>query len=69
MKRRYTQEEVERLMTWNIYVNPDDLNVFVRKRGRRYAWTMNFGNKWAWVFIGAVILGALLLNMVLQYAA
>ncbi|MBQ4264655.1 MAG: hypothetical protein IJB85_04005 [Clostridia bacterium] len=69
MKRRYTQEEVERRMIWNLYTNPDDLNIFVRKRGRRCAWTMNMGNKWAWVFIGAVLLIVLLINTALQYAA
>jgi len=69
MKRKYTQEEIERLMTFNLYCNPDDLNVFVRKKGRRSAWTMNLGNPWSWAFIAVVILVAVILKMILQYAA
>lgn len=49
MKRKYSQEEVEQLMNGRIYINPDDLNIFV-KRGM-CAWTINLGNKWAWVII------------------
>ena len=69
MKRKYTQEEVERLMTFNFYVNPDDRNVFVRKKGRCTAWTMNLGNPWSWALIAAFILAVMGLNMIVQYAA
>ena len=69
MKRKYTQQEVEHMMTLNFYANSDDLNVFVRKKGRRTAWTINFGNPWSWVFIAAIILAVIGLSMVLQYAA
>lgn len=69
MKRKYTQEEVEHMMVLNLYANPDDLNVFVRKKGRCTAWTMNFGNPWSWAFIAAIVLAVIGLSMVLQYAA
>ena len=56
MKRKYSQEEVEKRMILNLYANPNDLNIFVRKKGRHSAWTLNFGNKWAWLLIAAVSL-------------
>lgn len=42
MKRKYTQEEVEKHMLGRSYYNPDDLNIFVRRRGLG-SWTMNLG--------------------------
>ena len=69
MKRKYTREEVDRLMSWwGLYANPDDLNIFVRKKRRPYAWTMNYGNKWSWVITGAILLGIALI-MALEHAA
>lgn len=50
MKRKYSQEEVEQLMHGRIYINRDDSNIFVRRKGL-YAWTMNLGNKWSWIII------------------
>ena len=66
MKRKYTQEEVSRLMVFGLYFNPDDRNIFVRKRWG--AWTMNMGNLWSWVIAGGILLGISLI-MALQYAA
>lgn len=43
-------------MVLNLYANPNDLNIFVRKKGRHSAWTLNFGNIWAWLLIAAVSL-------------
>ena len=69
MKRKYTREEVDQLTTWwGLYANPDDLNIFVRKKGRPYAWTMNYGNKLSRVITGAILLGIALI-MALQHAA
>ena len=55
MKRKYSQEEVDQTMSGRIYINADDLNIFV-KRKTGYAWTMNLGNKWSWVIMGIEIL-------------
>ena len=55
MKRKYTQQEVERLMVGRLYCNPNDKNIFVRRRGLA-AWTMNLGNPWAWCITGAAAL-------------
>lgn len=37
-----------------LYFNPDDPAIFVEKR-MGLGWTMNFGNKWAWLFAIAAI--------------
>ena len=66
MKRKYTQEEVSRLMVFGLYFNPDDRNIFVRKRW--CAWTMNMGNPWSWVITGAALLGIALI-IALEHAA
>lgn len=52
MKRKYSQEEAAQRMSGRIYVNTDDLNIFVRRKGI-YSWTMNLGNKWSWIIMGA----------------
>ena len=33
MKRKYSQEEVYKLMIGRTYYNKDDLNIFVRRKG------------------------------------
>lgn len=38
------------------YFNPADPSVFVEKR-MGLGWTVNFGNRWTWVFLAAVLLG------------
>ena len=48
-------------MTGRLYFNPDDLNIFVRRGPGLYAWTMNLGNKWSWVIMGAEVLVILLI--------
>ncbi len=60
MKRKYTQEEVEAHMMGRIYINPDDLNIFVRRRGV-YSYTMNLGNKWSWVIMLIELIAIVLL--------
>lgn len=55
MKRKYSQEEIMKQMSGRIYVNTDDLNIFVRRKGVG-SWTMNFGNKWSWVIMGVELL-------------
>ena len=52
MKRKHSQEEVYLHMHGRIYYNPEDSNIFVKRRGL-CSWTMNFGNKWSWVITGA----------------
>lgn len=59
MKRKYSQEEVNQIMSGRIYINADDLNIFV-KRKVAWSWTMNLGNKWSWVIMGIEILLAAL---------
>ena len=62
MKRKYTREEVfERMIGNSIYFNPDDTNIFVRKRYGIGAWTMNMGNPWSWVIAGVALLLAIVL--------
>ncbi|MGL4344745.1 MAG: hypothetical protein ACRCTE_06085 [Cellulosilyticaceae bacterium] len=56
MKRKYSQEEVEQHMLGRLYINTDDLNIFVRRKEGLYAWTMNLGNKWAWIITCAMAL-------------
>ena len=57
MKRKYTREEVLEPMIGNsIYFNPDDANIFVRKRFGIGSWTMNIGNPWAWAILGGIVL-------------
>lgn len=66
MKRKYSPEEVEQRICCGIYFNPEDLNVIVRKR--RYAWTLNMGNKWSWVITAGVVLLVIGVNMLLKTA-
>lgn len=37
-----------------IYYNPDDPAFLVEKRAG-FGWTLNYGNKWAWVFSVTVL--------------
>lgn len=66
MKRKYTQEEVDKLMHGRIYVNTNDLNIFVKRKNGLGSWTMNFGNKWSWFIVlleFIIIFGVILLIM------
>ena len=51
MKRRDSQQEVEKRMWGRFYWNPDDSNIFVRRRAGLFAWTMNLGNGWSWLIM------------------
>ena len=51
MKRKYTPEEVNKLMHGRIYVNTNDLNIFVKRKNGLGSLTMNLGNKWSWLII------------------
>lgn len=51
MKRKYNTEEVNKLMHGRIYVNTNDLNIFVRRKNGLGSWTMNLGNKRSWFII------------------
>lgn len=55
MKRKYGQEEVNQHMSGRLYINADDLNIFVKRKGI-CSWTMNLGNKWSWIIMGAELL-------------
>lgn len=62
MKRKYTREEVlARMIGNNLYFNPNDTNIFVRKRYGIGAFTMNMGNPWSWVIAGGIVLLAVVL--------
>lgn len=66
MKRKYTREEVlERMIGNSIYFNPDDTNIFVRKRYGIGAWTMNMGNPWSWTIVGGIVAIAVILQIIL----
>ncbi|WP_053985060.1 hypothetical protein [Niameybacter massiliensis] len=65
MKRKYSQEEVQKCMSGRIYINRDDLNIFVRRKGV-YSWTMNLGNKWSWIIMCTELLViAIILSFIL----
>jgi uncharacterized membrane protein len=46
-----------------VYFNPSDPALFVEKR-MGLGWTLNFGNLWSWVLLGAALLPALGLALV-----
>ena len=55
----------DRSWKWGIfYYNPDDPALFVEKR-MGLGWTMNFGNRWSWLFL-AGLLALLLLPLLLK---
>ncbi len=64
MKRKYSQEEVSKHMHGRIYFNRDDANVFVRRKNSG-SLTMNLGNKWAWLIMGAELLFVLLVLLII----
>ncbi len=55
MKRKYSPDEVRKIMTGRIYANLDDTNLFVRRKSPG-AWTMNLGNPVSWIIMGATVL-------------
>ena len=55
MKRKYSREEVEAHMSGRLYINTDDLNIFIKRKGL-HAWTMNLGNPYSWFIMGAELL-------------
>ncbi len=63
MKRKYSQEEVYQHMSGRIYINADDLNIFVKRKGF-CSWTMNLGNKWSWIIMGAELLFIVLILLI-----
>lgn len=63
MKRKYSQEEVYQHMSGRIYINADDLNIFVKRKGI-CSWTMNLGNKWSWIIMGAELLFIVLILLI-----
>lgn len=66
IKRKYTQQEVERQMRGRFYCNSDDKNLFVR-RSAWGAWTMNMGNPWAWCAVGVIALAICLMVWLLLW--
>ncbi len=50
MKRKFKKEEIEHLNIGRIYYNPNDLNIFVKRKGL-FSWTMNLANKWTWLIV------------------
>ena len=63
MKRKYSQEEINQHMFGRMYINADDLNIFV-KRKVGCSWTMNLGNKWSWIIMGIEILFTVLILLI-----
>ena len=66
IRRKYSQREVEAHMHGRFYCNPDDKNLFVRRRVWG-AWTMNLGNPWAWCVMGAIALAVCLVVWLLLW--
>lgn len=60
MKRKFKQEDVWKNMTGKVYYKPDDLNIFVKRKGL-FSWTMNLGNKWSWyiMLIEVILIAAI----------
>ncbi len=67
-KRRYTQQEVHQRMKGRTYYNPDDANIFVKRKEGIGSWTMNLGNKWTWVILGCEILAIIAIMYILPKA-
>lgn len=64
MKRKYTQEEVWQHMSGRIYINSNDTNIFVRRKGIG-SWTMNLGNWLSWVIMAAELLAAAIILLLI----
>jgi len=45
------------------YYNTNDQRVFVPKRNKNMGWTLNFGNHFSYLIIGAIISIAILFNI------
>jgi len=50
---------------WIFYVNREDPRIFVPKMNPMFGWTLNFGNKKAWIGLVIIILIAVLLGQLL----
>ena len=47
------------------YYNTDDSRIFVPKRNKYMGWTLNFGNHFTYLILGAIISMAILFNIFL----
>ncbi len=47
------------------YYNTDDRRIFVPKRNKYMGWTLNFGNHFTYLILGAIISMAILFNIFL----
>lgn len=64
MTRKYSQEEVWELMTGRIYINKDDANIFVKRKGVS-SLTMNLGNKLSWIIMALELIAVITILWVL----
>lgn len=69
MKRPYDQHEHDLMIhnpdnyKWgSIYYNPRDSRVFVPKRKKNIAWTLNFASPYTWVILLVIVLLIYILN-------
>ncbi len=63
MKKKHSQEEIQKYMRGRIYCNSNDTNIFVKRKGV-FSYTMNLGNKWSWVLMGLMLLIVLILLLI-----
>jgi uncharacterized membrane protein len=47
------------------YYNTDDSRIFLPKRNKNMGWTLNFGNHFTYLFLGAIISMVILINFFL----
>lgn len=70
MKFSFDQFENDRMIDdptnykWGVfYFNPKDRRIVVPKRSRMMGWTLNFGNIFSYLLLGAIVL----LGMIMEY--
>lgn len=70
MKFNFDQFENDRMIDdptnykWGVfYFNPKDRRIVVPKRSRMMGWTLNFGNIFSYLLLGAIVL----LGMIMEY--
>ncbi|WP_365929845.1 DUF5808 domain-containing protein [uncultured Subdoligranulum sp.] len=65
-KRKWTHREIEEWWDKNqrfFYCNPEDANLFVRKRCYGINWSFNWGNPWTWGIVGTFVVAMVLIGI------
>ncbi len=68
-QRQRNEQEWQKAENWHgpkwiaFYVAPDDTRVWAPKRIRSMGWTLNFGQRAAWVWVVAMFLAAVAVGL------